>query len=417
MAKLSHQELIVLLLALGSILILSRVLAEIGKLAKMPIVMGELLVGVLLGPSLFGAFMPEWSAHLFPQTGGASVALNGITSISVVMLLFVSGLEVQLPIMLQQGRSAVVTSISSMVIPFSIGFLTVWYFPGFFHITEPHQVLIYALFLGTALSISALPVISRILMDLGIFKTKVGMIIIAAAIFNDLLGWIIFSAILSLMNKNGESMALGHTVILILGYGLFMLTVGKKIINKILPFIQTRLSWPGGILSISLGCCFLGAAFTEYIGLHAVLGAFIMGIAFGDSVHLNEKAREIIHQFVTNVFAPLFFVSIGLRVNFYQNFDLGLVSFILILAILGKIAGAGLGAYFSGLTKHESLAIGFGMNARGAMEIILATLALQAGLIDARMFVALVIMALVTSIMCGPFMKFFLDKDAVKFKI
>jgi Kef-type K+ transport system membrane component KefB len=109
-------------------------------------------------------------------------------------------------------------------------------------------------------------------------------------------------------------------------------------------------------------------------------------------------------------------VSIGLRVNFYQNFDLGLVSFILILAIVGKIVGAGLGAYFSGLTKNESLAIGFGMNARGAMEIILATLALQAGLIDARMFVALVIMALLTSMMSGPFMKYFLDKDAIKLK-
>jgi Kef-type K+ transport system membrane component KefB len=417
MIRLSHHELLVLLLALGSILILSRVLAELGKLAKMPVVMGELLVGVLLGPTLFGSVMPDWSAQLFPESGGASVALNGITNLSVVMLLFVAGLEVQLPVMLQQGRAAIVTSISSMLIPFSIGFLTVWYFPAFFHITDSGSILIYALFLGTALSISALPVISRILMDLGIFKTKVGMIIIAAAIFNDLLGWIIFSAILSLMNKNGGSMALWHTVLLILGYGFFMLTIGKRIINKALPFIQTKLSWPGGILSISLGCCFLGAAFTEYIGIHAVLGAFIMGIAFGDSVHLNEKAREIIHQFVTNVFAPLFFVSIGLKVTFYQSFDLGLVSFILVLAIIGKILGAGLGAYFSGLSKNESLAIGFGMNARGAMEIILATLALQAGLIESRMFVALVIMALVTSMMSGPFMKWFLDKDALQHKI
>jgi Kef-type K+ transport system membrane component KefB len=414
MKTLSHEELIVLLLAIGVILIFSRVLAELGKMGKMPVVMGELLVGVLLGPTLFGTLLPEWSAHLFPAVGGASVALNSITNLSVIMLLFVAGLEVQLPIMLQQGKSAIITSISSMVIPFSIGFLTVWYFPDFFHITNKNHVFIYSLFLGTALSISALPVISRILMDLGIFKTKVGMIIIAAAIFNDLLGWIIFSGILSLMNKNGEKMALWHTVLWIMGYGLFMLTIGKKIINKSLPFIQTKLSWPGGILSISLGCCFLGAAFTEYIGIHAVLGAFIMGIAFGDSVHLNEKAREIIHQFVTNVFAPLFFVSIGLKVNFYQNFDLSLVSFILILAIIGKIVGAGLGAYFSGLSKNESLAIGFGMNARGAMEIILATLALQAGLIDARMFVALVIMALLTSMMSGPFMKWFLDKDLAK---
>ncbi len=411
MARLSHNELIILFLSIGIMLIFSRILAELGKKAKMPVVMGELLVGVLLGPTVFGMISPDWSMKLFPAIGGVSIALNGITSLSVVMLLFVAGLEVQLPVLLQQGKTAIITSILSMIIPFGIGFLTVWQFPGFFKITNPDHILLYAVFLGTALSISALPVISRILMDLGIFKTKVGMVIIASAIFDDLLGWLIFSAILSILGQHGDSMGLGYTILLIIGYGLFMLTIGKKIIDKSLPWIQTKLSWPGGILSISLGCCFLGAAFTEYIGIHAVLGAFIMGIAFGDSVHLHEKAREIIHQFVTNVFAPLFFVSIGLRVNFYLNFDIALVSFILVLAIVGKVVGAGLGAYWSGLTRNESLAIGFGMNARGAMEIILATLALQAGLIEEHMFVALVIMALVTSMMSGPFMKWFLDKD------
>lgn len=411
MARLSHHELMILLVSIGLILMLSRFFAELGRKAGMPIVMGELLVGILLGPTVFGHLLPELSATLFPTEGGVCVALNGITSLSVIMLLFVAGLEVQLPIILQQGKTAIVTSITSMIIPFSIGFLTVWFFPGFFHIAKNGNVLLYALFLGTALSISALPVISRILMDLGIFKTKVGMIIIASAIFDDLLGWLIFSMILGVLGKNGDSMFIGNTILLILGYGLFMLTIGKRIINKALPWIQTKMSWPGGILSISLGCCFLGAAFTEYIGVHAVLGAFIMGIAFGDSVHLHEKAREIIHQFVTNVFAPLFFVSIGLRVNFYENFVLSLVSFILILAIIGKVVGAGLGATWSGLSKNESLAIGFGMNARGAMEIILATLALQAGLIEKPMFVALVIMALVTSMMSGPLMKRFLDKE------
>jgi Kef-type K+ transport system membrane component KefB len=151
--------------------------------------------------------------------------------------------------------------------------------------------------------------------------------------------------------------------------------------------------------------CFLSAAFTERIGLHAILGAFIMGIAFGDSVHLHEKAREIIHQFVTNIFAPLFFLTLGLKVNFIQNFDVTLVAIVLFLAVFCKVVGASLGAYMGGLSKRESLAVGFGMNARGAMEIILGTLALNAGLIDEKMFVALVVMAIVTSMMSGPLMK------------
>jgi Kef-type K+ transport system membrane component KefB len=176
-----------------------------------------------------------------------------------------------------------------------------------------------------------------------------------------------------------------------------------------LPWIQKNLSWPGGVLSIALGLCFLGASFTEYIGLHAILGAFIVGIAFGDSVHLQEREREIIHQFVTNVFAPLFFVSIGFKVNFIENFDWELVLLVFFLAVGCKVFGATLGGYLGGLTKRESLAVGFGLNARGVMEIILGTLALNAGLIDSKMFVALVVMALVTSMISGPLMKRFID--------
>lgn len=173
--------------------------------------------------------------------------------------------------------------------------------------------------------------------------------------------------------------------------------------------MQTKLSWPGGVLSISLGICLLSAAFTESINIHAILGAFIAGIAFGDSVQLKEQAREIIHQFVTNFFAPLFFVSIGLKVNFIQNFDLQIVLIVLILAYVGKVLGAFIGARIGGMSKNHALAVGFGMNARGAMEIILGTLALNAGLISKPIFVALIIMALVTSITSAPLMKRFIN--------
>jgi Kef-type K+ transport system membrane component KefB len=215
------------------------------------------------------------------------------------------------------------------------------------------------------------------------------------------------------MGQAGEITNIWYTIGLILGFGLFMLVIGKKIIDRALPWIQTKLSWPGGVLSICLGFCFLGAAFTEYIGLHAILGAFIMGIAFGDSVHLHEKAREIIHQFVMNVFAPLFFVSLGLKVNFIENFDIVLVLIVLFLAVVCKLVGASLGAWMGGMSKRNAIAVGFGLNARGAMEIILGTLALNAGLIDEKMFVALVVMALVTSMMSGPLMKRFITKPAL----
>jgi Kef-type K+ transport system membrane component KefB len=163
-------------------------------------------------------------------------------------------------------------------------------------------------------------------------------------------------------------------------------------------------------LSLSLAICFLAAALTEYIGIHAIFGAFLIGIAFGDSEHLSERAKEILHQFINNIFAPLFFVSIGLKVNFTANFDLTLTVAILAIAFAGKIIGSGLGTRLGGFSWRESLAAARGMNARGAMEIILGLVALENKIINERVFVSLVIMALVTSMTSGPLMKWLLKK-------
>jgi Kef-type K+ transport system membrane component KefB len=158
--------------------------------------------------------------------------------------------------------------------------------------------------------------------------------------------------------------------------------------------------------------CFLLAAFTEWLGIHAIFGAFLFGVALGDSDHLSEKAKEIIHQFINNIFAPLFLVSIGLKINFFTNFDFWLVLVIIIISFAGKIVGSGYGALRSGYPLKEAMAVGFGMNARGAMEIILGLIALENGLIDEKLFVALVVMALVTSMTSGPLMKWALRKKA-----
>ncbi|HXC06055.1 MAG TPA: cation:proton antiporter, partial [Bacteroidia bacterium] len=358
--KFTHTDLITLLSSVAIMLIVSRLLAEMGRKVKLPVVMGELICGIVLGPTVFGHFYPDLFSHVFPKSGGAQIALDGLTQLSVIMLLFVAGMEVQLSILLKQGRAATYTSFASMIIPFVLGFGIVWFFPSVFQF-DAHNKLVYALFFGIAMSISALPVISRILMDLNIYKTDVGMMVMAAAIFVDLTGWLLFSLVLSMMGQSGQITNIWQTLGMILGFGLFMLVIGKKIIDRALPWIQTKLSWPGGVLSICLGFCFLGATFTEYIGLHAILGAFIMGIAFGDSVHLHEKAREIIHQFVMNVFAPLFFVSLGLKVNFVENFDPLLVLIVLFLAVFCKLFGASLGAYMGGFSKRKSIAVGFGL--------------------------------------------------------
>lgn len=412
--KLGHHDLIILLLAISTMLILSRIVAELGKRFKLPVVMGELLVGIALGPTILGTLCPELYDYLFPLATNEKVgyALDGIFSLSVIMLLFVAGMEVDLPLVLRQGKTAIYTGLGGMILPFFTGFAVAWWFPELFGIViTPESKLLFALFLGTALSISALPVIARILMDMNIFKTQIGMVIIASAMFNDLVGWLVFSVVLSMSGHGTGGMGIGWTIGYVIAFGAFMLFIGRRLINYALPWMQNKLSWPGGVLAMCLGLCLVCAAFTESINLHAILGAFIAGIAIGDSVHLREQAREIIHQFVTNFFAPLFFVSIGLKVNFIENFDVTIVLIVLVLAYVGKVAGASLGARLGGLNANRSLAIGFGLNARGAMEIILGTLAYNAGIIGKPIFVALVIMALVTSLTSAPFIRYFMRRD------
>ena len=400
------------MIQLGVMLAFGRMMAEVARKFKQPAVVGEIIAGLILGPTILGSISPDSFDLLFPSTGASAIVLDGFSKVAVVLLLFIAGLEVDLHIVFQQGKQAISSSFFGLIIPFFLGFIIPYSFPSFFGDAEGTDHLLFSLFMGTAMAISALPVIVRIMMDLKLFKTKIGMLVVASAMVDDIIGWIIFSIILGMIGKGGQ-IAAGYTLLLTVGFAAFMLTIGRGLLNRILPWINKKLAWPGGLLSLALSLCFLAAAFTEYIGIHAVFGAFIIGIALGDSEHMSERAKEIVHQFINNIFAPLFFVAIGLKVNFLINFDLWLTIVILVIAFAGKIIGSGLGTRLGGFTWRESLAAGFGMNARGAMEIILGIVALENGLINEKVFVSLVIMALVTSMTSGPLMKWML-KSPVK---
>lgn len=411
MGKLSHAEVIHLLVQLSILLLMGRLLSEVARKFRQPAVIGEIVAGILLGPTVLGMINPDWFQTLFPTPGTSATILSGFVQVAVVMLLFIAGLEVDLHIVWQQGRQAIYTSLLGLIIPFFIGFAFPYFFPDFFGIADSSHHLVFALFMGTAMAISALPVIVRILMDLNIFKSRMGLLVVASAMIDDVIGWIIFSFILGIIGKQRDSFSVVNTLGLTIAFVAIMLTLGRGLLNRILPWVNQKLAWPGGILSISLALCFLGAAFTEYIGIHAIFGAFIVGVALGDSEHFSERAKEIVHQFINNVFAPLFFVSIGLRVNFITNFDWALTLIIILIAFAGKLIGSGLGTRLGGFTWRESLAAACGMNARGAMEIILGLVALENKLINEKVFVSLVIMALVTSMTSGPLMKRLLKKN------
>lgn len=401
MHSLSHQDVTLFLLAIAVLLASARILGELAQRWGQPAVLGEILAGILLGPTLFGAWLPEWQAKLFPSEGAVPVALHGVTVLAITMYLLVAGMEVDLSAVWRQGKVALAVGLAGIVVPFGLSFLPAWLAPRVLGAMPDVDPFVFALFFATAMSITALPVIAKILLDLNLFRSDLGVTIIAAAIFNDLIGWIIFAFVLALLGGHSASLSAGQIAILTGVFTVLMLTVGRWLLNRVLPWVQAHASWPGGILGFALCLALFCAALTEGIGTHAIFGAFLFGVALGDSAHLHRRTRTTIDQFVSFIFAPLFFASIGLRVDFVHNFDLALVLAILTLATIGKVGGCTLAARWMGFAPNEARAIGFGMNARGAMEIILGLLALEAGIIGQRLFVALVIMALVTSLASG----------------
>jgi len=416
MSALTHHDITLLLLGLAILLAAARILAELAQRWHQPAVIGELLAGIILGPTILGALWPSVQQVLFPDTGPINTALHALTTVAITLFMMVAGMEIDISSVWKQGRAALIVGVLGIVIPFAVGFVPAWFAPSALGAKPDSDPLVFALFLATAMAITALPVIAKILMDLNLFRSELGVTIIAAAILNDLFGWIIFALVLAVMGSSAADMPVWQTACLTLLFALFMLTLGRWALNRVLPWIQAHSSWPGGVLGFALACALLCAAFTEFIGVHAIFGAFLFGVALGDSQHLRQRTRATIDHFVSFIFAPLFFASIGLHVNFIRSFDLTLVLIVVALASLGKIVGCTLAAHWAGFPRKEAQAIGFGMNARGAMEIILGLLALQAGIIGDRLFVALVIMALVTSLTSGLFIqRTFRGKRAVRF--
>ncbi|MEO0586471.1 MAG: cation:proton antiporter, partial [Planctomycetota bacterium] len=351
--------------------------------------------------------------------------------------LFVVGLEVDLSTVWRQGKAAVLVTAVGIVLPFSAGFGMGWFLEGFLG-AGPRGVeapLPFAIFMGIAMSITALPVIAKVLLDLNMAKSDLGMLVISSAMLNDLVGWLGFAVVLALLPAGagaegalmsaaegaaeaiegaaeglsgggveeglGVAWTVGLTVLFVVG----MMTVGRWVCHKTLPRVQAHWSWPGGVLSFVFFVALLCAAATERIGVHSILGAFIAGVAIGDSHHLRERTRDVIHQFVMNIFAPLFFASIGLRLDFVSDFNAPIVLTVLVVAASGKLVGSYAGARMAGLSGRESWATGFGMTAQGAVGIILGQLALEAELIGEELMIAIVVMALTTSVMAGPAMQ------------
>jgi len=408
-SKLSSPEIIHFLVILLVILIPARFLGEVCRRFKLPAIIGEIFAGIIVGPTLLGSFFPGIFKNIFFAAPHAFGAFDGIANIGIILLMFIAGFEVDLKQIRKNGKQAISISLTGIIFPFIIGFVSVWLLYKNYFATGASNQLVTSLFFGTAVSITALSVITKILLDLDILKTRIGNIVLTAAMVDDFLGWILFSVIIQMMNAHGEQVSF-WSVGWVLLFAIFMITGGRWIVNKLLA-LAGKEGKIGRVFTVAVCLCFVGAAVTESLGVRAVFGAFLVGIAVGDSEYFTERHKQILHQFTLNVLAPLFFASVGLRLNFISNFNLEVVLAILFIACVAKLVGARIGSSLSGMTRNESIAVAFGMNARGSQEIILGLIAMQAKIISGPIFEGLVVMTVVTMVISGPIMKHYFLKE------
>jgi Kef-type K+ transport system membrane component KefB/mannitol/fructose-specific phosphotransferase system IIA component (Ntr-type) len=399
-----HHEVLVFLLALTVLLGAARALGELCRRFGLPAVIGEILTGVVLGKTVLGRLSPRAFDWVFPD-GPARTMLTGYTTVAVMLLLVVAGLEIDLTVVRKSGRVVLFTGVLGMVIPFVLGYGLGLVLPDA-DLADPGRRGIHAAFLGIALSISALPVIAKTLLDLGLMKTDFGLVILSSAVLNDLVGWIGFSVLSQQFARGGGAAgpeAIAVSLLLTVVFVIGALLVVRPVADRLLAWMQgAEDAASGRVLSMIMVLALAGGSATQALGMHPVFGGFIMGIAVGDSPRLREHTRQTLHDFVTYVFTPVFFATMALRYDFVAAFDARLVAIVVLIACVAKVLGCALGARLGGLAWRGAFAVGFGMNSRGAMEILLAVLAFEAGIISERIFVALVIMAIITSLISGP---------------
>lgn len=409
---LSSHALLILLVQITLLLAVARGLGELMRKLKQPAVVGELLAGLILGPSVLGKVLPNVQAALFPPEQAQSDLLTAISWLGVLMLLIVTGLEVDLDLVVRKAKTALGISLGGILVPFVSGFALGWLLPESF-LAKPDQRLIFSLFMAVAMSISAIPVIAKVLIDLDLIRRDVGQVILAAAMTDDTIGWILLSVVAGLATKGtvNVEVVLGSLISAVV-FVWFGMKFGPKIMNKLLIWVDDEFHGPAPQLSVIMVMALGSACLTHILGIEAVLGAFVVGIVAARASRLQFQVTHTLELITGSLLAPIFFATAGLKVNLWGLFSpsvalMGLVA--LAVACFGKFVGCYLGGMVAGLPHWERLAMGSGMNARGAMEIIVATMGLSLGVLNQDTYSIIVGIAIITSLMAPPMLRWSLS--------
>ena len=401
----TEHQLFVFLVDVAVLFIAARLGGELAARIGIPLHVGELVFGIMLGPSLLGWIAPGAFDALFPAAPEQRALLDVVSWMGVVMLVLIGGLEARLGI-LSRARAAVVGSwIGGFTLPFAAGFALGMVFPDALVPTAVGRP-VFALFLATAMSISAIPVIARILMDLDLFRTRTGSVIIAAAVADDTIGWIVLSVVTGLAAGGVAVGSVASTILLTAAFVAIALTGGRFVVDHALR-LSTRLRIPHANTSVVFAIVLVFAAATQAIGVHLVLGAFVAALLIGRSGRVDGRTVAGLREIGMGFFVPFFFAYTGIKVDLtmLRGSALAFTVAAVAVACVGKIVGGGLGARLGGLPRWEALAVGFGLNARGAMELVIASIGLSVGVLNDATYAMVVLIAVFTTVMTAPLLR------------
>lgn len=377
------------LLALAVITAAAWAFGRVARLLHQPRVLGEIIAGIALGPSLLGAIWPGAETYLFPPEVAA--LLRPIADLGLVLFMFLVGLELDRAHLRGQGHRAVVVSHTSIVVPFAGGALLAWWLHG--SVAADQDLLPFCLFVGAAMAVTAFPVLARILQETGLDRTPVGSMALACAAVDDVTAWCILAAVLAVAGGTGAGpvlVTIGATV----AFGAAMWFVVRPLLARLGPLPLPL------VLALALASAWL----TDLIGIHAIFGAFFAGVVLGAQPSITGYVPEI-RALTDALLLPVFFMIVGLstRLGLLDSpADWGIAALVLLVAVVGKLGGAGVAALATGATRRDAATIGVLMNTRGLTEIVILTVGLEREIISPTVFTMMVLMALVTTLMAAP---------------
>src|SRR3954453_5160987 len=393
---------IVLLIAVG------RGLGEIMQRLGQPSVIGELLAGILLGPSLFGWVWPDAQHAIFPKTPEQKAMIDGIAQFGILLLLLLTGMETDLKLVRKVGKAAIAISIAGILVPFACGFALGEFLPDAL-LPNPQARLVASLFMGTALSISSVKIVAVVVREMNFMRRNVGQIIVATAVIDDTIGWIIIAVIFSLASHGTLDIAsVAKAVLGTLAFLAISFTIGRRLVFQLIRWANDNLVSTAPVITVILLLMCAMAMITHLIGVHTVLGAFVAGILVGESPILTRQIDERLRGLITGLFMPVFFGMAGLSTDLTVLRDPGLLLLtvaLVLIASIGKFGGAFAGGALGGLTRRESYALASGMNARGSTEVVIATIGLSIGVLSQNLFSMIVTMAILTTMAMPPMLR------------